>query len=340
STSADPCHAASSFLGVSNPQGILQWDDARMNVPQAWSRTHGDRSVRVAVLDTGVERSHRELNANFGTAQSFIPCDTLTRDFGAETVKRFGLRDCSTGDNEGHGTWVASRIAGALNGFASNGVAPRVQISSYKVLAAGFGGMPDWILSGLVAACRDRVDLVNMSITGYLDPNDAVDAQTYLLFEDVVQWCRSRGVTIFAAAGNEHVRVDSTTLTVGGRTLAGVGRVSSGAEGVATAFPGQTSLDDSDLRGALEAPAGVPGVISKDPIQSSLFNFACFKVEGNGFGWLQGTSMATPNAVGVAALAISARPSLRDDPDALAARLLSTAQRGVVNYTGPSDAAN
>ena len=420
STSADPWHDASSFLGVSNPQGILQWDDARMNVPQAWSRTLGDRSVRVAVLDTGVERSHRELNANFGTAQSFIPCDTLTRDFGAETVKRFGLRDCSNGDNEGHGTWVASRIAGALNGFASNGVAPRVQISSYKVLAAGFGGMPDWILSGLVAACRDRVDLVNMSITGYLDPNDAVDAQTYLLFEDVVQWCRSRGVTIFAAAGNEHVRVDSTTLTVGGRTLAGVGRVSSGAEGVATAFPGQTSLDDSDLRGALEAPAGVPGVIMvsatnnangaapaddpfgrgmrigardqlayyssygsrvdlaapggarrfnlpgwdggdgnflyggygslgaldasglicKDPIQSSLFNFACFKVEGNGFGWLQGTSMATPNAVGVAALAISARPSLRDDPDALAARLLSTAQRGVVNYTGPSDAAN
>jgi hypothetical protein len=420
SLSPDPWHDAASFLGVTNPQGILQWDDARMNVAPAWRRTLGDPTVRVAVLDTGIQSSHRELHDNVGTAQSFIPCETLSRDFGAAAVKQFGLRDCSSGDAEGHGTWVASRVAGALNGFASNGVAPRVQVSSYKVLAAGFGGMPDWILSGLLAACRDRVDLVNMSITGYLDPSDPVQAQTYLLFKDVVDYCRARGVTIFAAAGNEHVRVDRVSAAVGGRTLNGVGRVSSGADGIGTAFPGQQSLDDSDLRGALEAPAGVPGVvmvsatnnangaapaddpfgagvhvgardqlayyssygsrvdvaapggarrfnvpgwdggdgnflyggygslgaldssglICGDPTEASLFNFACFKVDGNGFGWLQGTSMATPNAVGVAALAISARPELRGNPDGLATRLELTASRTPTNYTGPNDPAN
>jgi subtilisin family serine protease len=420
STSPDPWHDASSFLGVSNPQGILQWEDARMNVAPAWERTLGDRTVRIAVVDTGVQGSHRELQSNFIGARNFIPCDTLTRDFGAETVKQFGLRDCSNGDKEGHGTWVASRIAGALNGFASNGVAPRVQIASYKVLSAGFGGMPDWILSGLIAACRDRVDLVNMSITGYLDPSDPSDAQTFLLFDDVVQWCRDRGVTILAAAGNEHVRVDRVNVTLGGRTLNGVGRVSSGPEGIATAFPGQSSIDDSDLRGALEAPAGVPGVVMvsatnnangaapaddpfgsgmhvgardqlayyssygsridiaapggarrfnlpgwdggdgnflyggygslgaldasalvcDDPIRSSLFNFACFEVQGNGFGWLQGTSMAVPNAVGVAALAISAKAQLRGNPAALTSRLLSTARQTLTNYTGPNDPAN
>jgi subtilisin family serine protease len=420
SPSPDPWHDASSFLGVTNPQGILQWDDARMNVSPAWTKTLGDRTVRVAVLDTGVQGSHRELQANFAGGRNFIPCDTLTRDFGADVVKQFGLRDCSNGDAEGHGTWVASRIAGALNGFASNGVAPNVQIASYKVLAAGFGGMPDWILSGLVAACRDRVDLVNMSITGYLDPSDPIDAQTFLLFNDVVQWCRDRGVAVFAAAGNEHVRVDRVAMTIGGRTLSGVGRVSTGPEGIGTAFPGQPSLDDSDLRGAVEAPAGVPGVIMvsatnnanapapagnpfgrgmhagardqlayyssygsrvdiaapggarrfnlpgwdggdgnflyggygslgaldasglmcSDPVQSSLFNFACFKVQGNGFGWLQGTSMSTPNAVGVAALAISARPQLRRNPAALTARLEATATRGLTNFTGPNDPAN
>src|SRR6266567_113925 len=52
--------------------------------------------------------------------------------------------------------------------------------------------MPDWILSGLLTACSDGVDLVNMSITGYLDPSDPTDAQTYLLFNDVVQYCRAR----------------------------------------------------------------------------------------------------------------------------------------------------
>src|SRR5207247_5853313 len=46
----DPWHNLSSFLGVTNPEGILQWDDNRMNVPSAWTRTRGDRHVVVAVV--------------------------------------------------------------------------------------------------------------------------------------------------------------------------------------------------------------------------------------------------------------------------------------------------
>src|SRR5207244_6359089 len=110
--------------------------EARMILDSGWCKTSGYRSVRVAVLDTGVEQSHRELKDNVVASRSFIPCDMLTREFGAAVVKQFGLRDCSKTDKEGHGTWVASRIAGAVNGFASNGVAPNVQVASYKVLAA------------------------------------------------------------------------------------------------------------------------------------------------------------------------------------------------------------
>jgi len=416
----DPWHDASSFLGVTNPEGILQWDDARMNVPAAWATTLGDRTIKVAVLDTGVQKSHRELRDNIaGKAETFVPCEALRHELGEKALKDAGLTDCGKEDKEGHGTWVASRLAGSLNGFASNGVAPRVQISSYKVLASGFGGMPDWILSGLLTACSDGVDLVNMSITGYLDPSDPTDAQTYLLFNDVVQYCRARGITIFGAAGNEHVRIDRVTTMVGGRTLSGVGEVSNGTDGIATTPPGRDSAD-FDLRGLLETPAGVPGVvmvsatnnangaapaddpfglgmhvgardqlayyssygsrvdlaapggarrfnlpgwdggdgnilyggwgslgalaengvICRDPLQSSLFNFACFKVDGAGFGWLQGTSMSAPNALGVAALVLSAKPALRRDPADLVNRLQSTARHTMTNYTGPDDPNN
>ena len=416
----DPWHDALSFLGVTNPEGILQWEDARMNVPTAWTKTLGDKSVRVAVVDSGIDDSHKELKDNVaGKNQTFVPCKALKKQFGEKALKQASLTDCGRDDQEGHGTWVASRIAGALNGFASNGVAPRVQLSSYKILASGFGGMPDWILSGLLTACSDGVDLVNMSITGYLDPSDPTDAQTYLLFNDVVQYCRARGVTIFAAAGNEHVRIDRVTTTLGGRTLSGVGEVSNGTDGIATTPPGGDSAD-FDLRGLLEAPAGVPGVvmvsatnnangaapaddpfglgmhvgardqlayyssygsrvdlaapggarrfnlpgwdggdgnilyggwgslgalaenglICRDPLQSSLFNFACFKVEGAGFGWLQGTSMSAPNALGVAALAISAKSQLRHDPAALVLRLETTARQTMTNFTGPDDPYN
>ena len=419
----DPWHEMSSFLGVSNPEGILQWDDNRMLVPGAWVSTRGDRNIVVAVLDTGVDAEHRELKTvvDRHLGGNFIPCADLRALFGLGYIDHAGLRDCRDGDFEGHGTWVASRIAGAANGFGSNGVAPGVRIASYKVLAAGLGGLSSWILSGLVSACSSNdVDLVNMSIEGYLNPSDPVDAQVYGLVADAVSYCRSRGIAVFGAAGNAHVRVDRVNMTVGGRSFQGAGRVSLGSEGIASVTPGSDSLAPYDLRGLLEVPAGVPGVtmvsstanaivdapawvplrwqdhvgardqlayysnygsridlaapggarryeiplydggdgdilyggwgsfgaledkglICTDPVTSALFNSACFKLAGQGFGWLQGTSMSSPNAVGVAALTLSARHNLIGRPDALVARLQSTTNQTPVNYMGPNDPVN
>ena len=174
-TFPDPLHVASSFLGVTNPEGILQWDDNRMDVPAAWTTTKGDRNVVVAVLDTGVDTDHRELHETVDRklGGNFIPCADLKALFGLGYIERSGLRDCQDGDFEGHGTWVASRIAGAANGFGSNGVAPGVGVASYKVLAAGLGGLASWMINGLVTACSTPdVDIANMSIEGYLDPTD------------------------------------------------------------------------------------------------------------------------------------------------------------------------
>ncbi|MDX6415292.1 MAG: hypothetical protein QOG06_2281 [Gaiellaceae bacterium] len=403
--------------------GLFQWDDDRMNVPSAWKHTTGDKSVAVAVIDTGVDATHHELQGvvDKTLGGNFIPCADLKALFGLGFIDRAGLRDCRDGDFEGHGTWVASRIAGALNGFASNGVAPGVRIGSYKVMAAGLGGLSSWILSGLVAACSDsRIDIVNMSIEGYVDPSDASSVQDYLLFADAVDYCRSRGVPVFAAAGNEHVRVDRVAMTLGGRQLEGVGRVATGNDGIATVSPGSASVADYDLRGWLPVPGGVPGVtmvsatanaigaappsvplrwqahvgardqlayysnygsridlaapggarhyeipgydggdgdvlaggwgsfgalaanglICNDPFAGSSFNSACFTLRGDGFGWLQGTSMASPNAAGVAALVLSSHRELLGRPAALVERLAATTQRSFVNYMGPNDPAN
>jgi subtilisin family serine protease len=408
---ADPWHS------------VFQWDDDRMDVRAAWHRTTGDRSIAVAVLDTGVDANHHELHGvvDPSLGGNFIPCSDLHALYELGVIDRSGLRDCRDGDFEGHGTWVASRIAGALNGFASNGVAPGVRIGSYKVLAAGLGGLSSWILSGLVAACSDpRIDVVNMSIEGYMDPADPFTADDYLLFTDAVDYCLANGVAVFGAAGNQHVRVDRVSTTIGGRDLDGVGRVTLGSEGIATASPGSESLADYDLRGWLVVPSGVPGVtmvsatanaigaapdsvplrwrdhvgardqlayysnygsridlaapggarryeipgydggesdvlaggwgsfgalaanglICTDPFAGSFVNSACFTARGDGFGWLQGTSMAAPNAAGVAALVLSSRRGLVGDPEALVQRLENTADDSPVNWMGPNDAAN
>ena len=248
---ADPWHS------------LFQWDDDRMDVQGAWRRTTGDRSIAVAVLDTGVDANHRELRGVVDPrlGGNFIPCSDLIALYGLGVIDRKGLRDCRDGDFEGHGTWVASRIAGALNGFASNGVAPGVKIGSYKVMAAGLGGLSTWILSGLLAACSDpRIDLVNMSIEAYADPSDPAQVDDFLLFKDAVDYCLSRGVPVFAAAGNAHVRVDRVNLMLEGQQLKGVGQVSLGPEGIATVTPGTEFPEDFDLRGGLVVPGGVPGV--------------------------------------------------------------------------------
>jgi hypothetical protein len=416
-TPPDPWHEISTIFGLDTQAEGQQWDDDRMNVAPAWQTTTGDRTVRVAVIDTGVQGSHKEILPNYDNQNSVntIPCNTITREFGPGAMKILG--DCSSEDKEGHGTWVAGRIAGAANGFASNGVAPNVQVMGVKVLAVGFGGFTSWIVDGMIHACDAGADLINMSLGGFNDPTVAGDAQDYLAWVDAVNYCRSKGTAILASAGNDHVKINRVNMTVGGVSLAGVGQVDSGDQGIASVFPGDPK-SDYDLRGYLEVPAGVPGVImvsatnnqigaggpsafawpgnlvgKKDqltyysnygsrvdiaapggarkfniprydggsgdvlrdgwgtlgPVDISgnlcatagnILTFACFKVNGAGFGFLQGTSMSSPNATGVAALALAAHHGLQGHPDDLLARLQGTARTNMVNYMGPNDPAN
>src|SRR3954469_5046074 len=256
-TPPDPWHEISTIFGLDTQPEGMQWDDDRMSVSGAWARTLGDRTVRVAVVDTGVQGSHKEILPNYLNQDSVntIPCDTMTREFGPGVHSIIG--DCSSEDKEGHGTWVAGRIAGAVNGFGSNGVAPNVAVMGVKVLAVGFGGFTSWIVDGMIHDCDANADIINMSLGGY----DAVtDVEDYLMWVDAVNYCRAKGTAIFASAGNEHVRVNRVNLNIGGRSLTGVGQVDSGDEGIASILPGGT-VAGADLRGLLETPAGVPGVI-------------------------------------------------------------------------------
>jgi hypothetical protein len=268
----DPLHDAA----APNAEGIVQWDDNRMDVPNAWKKTKGDKSIVVAVLDTGVQGNTRELSANFDsrTSENALDCKSIIRDYGLGFLTDNGILDeCHKGDLDGHGTWVASRIGAAANGFGSNGVSPKVTIRSYKVLAGEFGGLTSWIVGGMIDACHDGADILNMSIEGYDDPTLESDAQDYLLWADAVKYCRSRGTAIVAAAGNEHVRLENSNLKVAGRKFTAAGRVATGSKGIGTVYPGD-SIEPyfTDLRGMLLVPGGVPGVIAVSATANEVVN--------------------------------------------------------------------
>src|SRR5439155_766522 len=286
---------------------ILQWDDARMNVPAAWATTLGDRTIKVAVLDTGVQKSHRELKDNIaGKAETFVPCEALRHEVGEKALKDAGLTDCGKEDKEGHGTWVASRIAGSLNGFASNGTDGIATTPPGRDSA-------DFDLRGLLETPAGVPGVVMVSATnnanGAAPADDPFGLGMHVGARDQLAYYSSYGSRVDLAAPGGARRFN---------------------------LPGRDGGDGNILYGGWGSLGALAenGVICRDPLQSSLFNFACFKVDGAGFGWLQGTSMSAPNALGVAALAISAKPALRHDPADLVDRLQATARRTMTNYTG------
>ena len=262
----DPLHDLDAFNGEDAP-GVLQWEDDRDGVRQAWNTTKG-AGIKVAVIDSGIDPSHPELRDNVLFTDNTIPCNRLTAIFGGGIG---GLHDCSNSDTDGHGTWVASRIVGDDNGIGTNGIAPDAKVMGYKALATGFGGLTSWIADAMLRACDNDADVINMSLGGYDDPNDPdfpkENAEDYFLWKDAVDYCRAKGTAIVASAGNEHVRNLRQTVTLTGlsgtRRIAGAGVVSSAkAEGI-NAFPGDEAVEKyvNDYRGMLETPAGVPGVL-------------------------------------------------------------------------------
>jgi len=145
---------------------VLQWEDDRDGVRQAWATTKG-AGIKVAVIDSGIDPTHPELRDNVLFTATTIPCDRLTAIFNGGVG---ALHDCSKSDTDGHGTWVASRIVGDDNGFGTNGA--RRQGHELQALATGFGGLTSWIAAAMVDACDKDADVINMSLGGYDDPND------------------------------------------------------------------------------------------------------------------------------------------------------------------------
>ncbi|MGI5523162.1 S8 family serine peptidase [Micromonospora sp. CA-259024] len=248
---------------------------AQIGAPQVWSGGDTGVGVDVAVLDTGVDREHPDLAGRIEEATSFVPGEEVT-------------------DRHGHGTHVASTIAGtgAASGGAERGVAPGADLHIGKVLNDQGEGQDSWIISGMEWAARTaRARVVNMSLGGR--PTDGTDP----LSAAVDRLSAETGTLFVIAAGNSGPDAQVVGAPGAAASALTVGAVDAQDRLAVFSSRGPRHGDNApkpDLTG--------PGV----DILAARSQYAA---EGAGaYQTMSGTSMASPHVAGAAALLAAVHP--------------------------------
>ncbi len=151
----------------------LGWSGRLLKLPLVWRLTQGE-DVRVAVLDTGIDRNHPDL------AEAIEE----VRDFTGEGIE----------DGNGHGTHVAGIIAARRNGEGFAGVAPRCRLLVAKVLRNQGGGIHRWIADAIDWAVEQKADIISMSLGSSQDSPELFAA---------VHRALAAGRILVCAAGND-----------------------------------------------------------------------------------------------------------------------------------------
>jgi subtilisin family serine protease len=328
----------SDLQGMPDSLGYEQWDKKKMNatVTGSYAIQPGRKDVRVFVIDTGVDQNHPDIQANLspqapaGESVSFVTIPAAE----AATIQ----------DLNGHGTWTASAVGAPVNGIGISGVAPNVTIVSGKVLNGAGQGLFIWTDQALVYAGLKHFDVVSASLGGYIPKNGFYshsknlggapgDHTDYILLQRATQFARSNGVLPVAALGNDSADLSdgnffrSFTEAPGG--MAGWVGVSATGYDDGKAFYSNYGMGNTDVSapgGSTRDYSGVPGSAGAFCPHGSLCRLiGAWSSTGSSapadpievctgpgatppcglYGYVQGTSMATPNAAGVAALIIS-----------------------------------
>jgi len=144
---------------------VERWGVSKIEAPQAWQITRGDRSVMVAVLDTGISKD--------------------SQDLADRVVAEVNLTDSPTTDDVyGHGTHMAGTIAA---------IAPECRLMNVKVADDRGKCEPSVVARGIVWAVDHGAKVINLSL--------AMGASSNL--EEAVNYAWSQGAILIAAAGNK-----------------------------------------------------------------------------------------------------------------------------------------
>jgi subtilisin family serine protease len=252
---AEPNYKIETAYVPEDPGYVRQWYLQKIGMPSAWNSTKGNSAITVAVIDSGVQINHPEL-----AGKIISPINMLNGS--TETLA------------DEHGTHVAGIIAASLNKSGVAGIAPNVKIMPVNVFSGDSASIYN-IIRGIYYATDHKANIINLSLGG---------TSYSQALEGSVNYARSNGVLVVAAAGN-----DSTNTTT-----------------YPAAFPGVVGVSATNGRDEITSFSNYGHYIDIAAPGEMIFS----TVTGSSYNYMSGTSMAAPVVSGVSALLLSKNPFL------------------------------
>ncbi|HLC44838.1 MAG TPA: S8 family serine peptidase [Patescibacteria group bacterium] len=296
------------YFTTDGTDSTKQWWSSKLRIPEAWELSKGSRDTVVAIVDTGINGRHEELNDG-RVGSGYITYCQVENPIGGQCLVHISasISANENSDDNGHGTLVAGLI-GAIpnNGKGIAGVNWNVRLMPIKTLNSNGAGVSSDVAAGIVWATDNGASIINLSLGG-----NSLEGNTVLT--NALSYAFDHSVLVVAAAGNDAALVGSDldinpvypVCDDAGRNLVlGVAAVdindrkagfsNYGRSCIDLSAPGVTLFNtDKDQKGMLSTyfdPAR--------PTNNSVYAFA------------SGTSIAAPLVSGIAALLKSLHPDL------------------------------
>lgn len=294
---------------------VFNWGAVAMHAREAEAVNVKRAPVTVAVVDSGVEDTHPDLEGRVDTSRS-VKCSVN----GVATQDFYGWRD-----EFYHGTHVAGIIAANHNDIGIDGIAPEASIVAIEATNDNRLIYPEYVTCAFMWAASHGVDVVNNSYSMdpwvYWSPTDPEQAAGLEAATRSIKYAQGQGLAVIAAAGNEGVDIDNPTIDSGSptdvptptknRAVNGGIRVPSMLDGVAqVSAVGQAYNVKPGLSLGRAEFSNYGNTIDFAAPGDQIYSTVPLLFYPSGYAVADGTSMATPHVSGIAALIKSVHPEL------------------------------